>query len=161
MEAFVHSYGLGEGWPICVLRPTGIYGLAHPPQNSKWYDLVGQVMNGESISTAQGGKEVHAADVARAVDLLLNADAKTIAGQSYNCTGGYIADQEVAQIAKELSGSASSIADLNRGPKNQIDTSKLRALGMTFGGKAFSTNRTGIGRCHETHVVPCQGYFDP
>ncbi len=137
LEAFVHSYGLGEGWPIYALRPTGIYGLAHPPEESKWYGLVGQVMNGASISTAQGGKEVHAADVARAVDLLLNAGAKTIAGQAYNCTDGYIAEQEVAQIAKELSGSASSIADLNRGPKNQIDTSKLRALGMTFGGKAL------------------------
>jgi nucleoside-diphosphate-sugar epimerase len=134
LEAFVHSYGLGEGWPICALRPTGIYGLAHPPEESKWSDLVGKVMNGEPISTAQGGKEVHAADAARAVDLLLNAEAKTVAGQAYNCTGGYIADQEVAQIAKELSGSVSSIADLNRGPKNQIDTSKLRALGMTFGG---------------------------
>ena len=30
LEAFVHSYGLGQGWPICALRPTGIYGLAHP-----------------------------------------------------------------------------------------------------------------------------------
>ena len=134
LEAFVHSYGLGEGWPICALRPTGIYGLAHPPKDSKWYDLVGRVINGEPISTAQGGKEVHAADVARAVDLLLNADAKTIAGQAYNCTDGYVAEQDVARIAKELSSSASSIADLNRGPKNQIDTSKLRALGMTFGG---------------------------
>ncbi|HBI41936.1 MAG TPA: NAD(P)-dependent oxidoreductase [Planctomycetales bacterium] len=134
LEAFVHSYGLGEGWPICALRPTGIYGLAHPPEDSKWYDLVGQVMNGEPIATAQGGKEVHAADVARAVDLLLNADVKVVAGQAYNCTDGYIAEQEVAGIAKELSGSASSITDLNRGPKNQIDTGKLRALGMTFGG---------------------------
>ena len=31
LEAFVHSYGLGQGWPICALRPTGIYGLAQPP----------------------------------------------------------------------------------------------------------------------------------
>ena len=137
LEAFVHSYGMGEGWPICAVRPTGIYGLAHPPQDSKWYDLVGKVMNGEPIAGTQGGKEVHAADVARAVDLLLNADAKTISGQAYNCTDGYIAEQEVARLAKELSGSASSIADLNRGPKNQIDTGKLRALGMTFGGTAL------------------------
>ncbi|REK44634.1 MAG: NAD(P)-dependent oxidoreductase, partial [Planctomycetota bacterium] len=30
IEKFVHSYGLGAGYPICALRPTGIYGLAHP-----------------------------------------------------------------------------------------------------------------------------------
>ena len=28
-----------------------------------------------------------------------------------------------------------SLEDLNRGPKNQIVTDKLRALGMTFGGE--------------------------
>src|SRR5207302_3043214 len=41
LEKFVHSYGLSQGWPICALRPTGIYGLAHPPQNSRWFDLIG------------------------------------------------------------------------------------------------------------------------
>ncbi|HKI32391.1 MAG TPA: NAD(P)-dependent oxidoreductase [Gemmataceae bacterium] len=137
LEAFVHSYGLGQGWPICALRPTGIYGLAHPPQASRWYDLVGQVLRGEPIATARGGKEVHAADVARAVERLLHADAQAIAGQAYNCYDGYVAEQDVARIAKELTGSTSEIADLNRGPKNQIETRKLRALGMTFGGETL------------------------
>jgi nucleoside-diphosphate-sugar epimerase len=134
LEAFVHSFGLGQGWPICALRPTGIYGLAYPPEQSRWYDLVGQVLRGAPIASPKGGKDVHAADVARAVDLLLNADAKVITGQSYNCYDRYIAEQDVARIAKELTGSRSEIADLNRGPKNQIDTRKLRALGLTFGG---------------------------
>src|SRR5207253_1965278 len=38
IEKFVHSYGLGQGYPICALRPTGVYGLAHPAQDSKWFD---------------------------------------------------------------------------------------------------------------------------
>ncbi len=135
LEAFVHSYGLGQGWPICALRPTGIYGLAHPPQASRWYDLVGRVLRGEPVATPKGGKEVHAADVARAVGLLLGADAKAVAGQAFNCYDRYIAEQEVAHIARELTGSAGEIADLNRGPKHQIETRKLRALGMTFGGE--------------------------
>jgi nucleoside-diphosphate-sugar epimerase len=143
LEAFVHSFGLGGAWPICALRPTGIYGLAQPPRSSRWYDLVGQVLSGEKIATARGGKEVHAADVARAVELLLRADAATIAGQSYNCYDFYIAEQEVALIAKELSRSTSEIADLNRGPKNQIDTQKLRALGMSFGGKELLRRTIG------------------
>src|SRR5207248_1378692 len=137
LEAFVHSYGMGQGWPICALRPTGIYGLAHPPPASRWYDLVGRVVRGEVIASPQAGKEVHAADVARAVELLLEADGKVIAGQSYNCYDRYVAEQDVARIAKDLTGSTSEIADLNRGPKNQIDTRKLRALGMTFGGEAL------------------------
>ncbi len=50
LEAFVHSYGFGQNWPICALRPTGVYGLAHPPQASRWFDLVGQVLRGEPIA---------------------------------------------------------------------------------------------------------------
>src|SRR5262249_55348823 len=137
LEKFVHSYGLGEGWPICALRPTGIYGLAHPASASRWYDLVGQVLHGQAISTPRGGKEVHAPDVATAVTLLLNADPRAIAGQAFNCYDRYISEQEVACIAKDLTGSSSKIADLNRGPKHQILTDKLRALGMKFGGESL------------------------
>jgi nucleoside-diphosphate-sugar epimerase len=135
LEAFVHSYGFGHGWPICALRPTGIYGLAHPPRSSRWYDIVAQVTRGERVESPRGGKEVHALDVARAVDLLLRADAAFITGQSFNCYDIYVSEEQVARIARELTGSASVISDLNRGPKNQIDTTKIRKLGMTFGGK--------------------------
>jgi nucleoside-diphosphate-sugar epimerase len=135
LEAFVHSYGLGQGWPICALRPTGIYGLAHPPQASRWFDLVGRVLRGEPVTSARGGKEVHAADVARAVELLLTADARAVAGQSFNCYDQYVSEEQVARIARELSGSRGEVSDLNRGPKHQIDTKKIRALGMTFGGE--------------------------
>lgn len=134
LEAFVHSFGLGEGWPICALRPTGIYGLAHPPQASRWYDLVGQILRGEQVESARAGKEVHALDVARATELLLKADAKAVAGQSFNCYDRYVSEEQVARIAKELTSSASAVSDLNRGPKHQIDTAKIRGLGMTFGG---------------------------
>jgi nucleoside-diphosphate-sugar epimerase len=137
LEAFVHSYGLGQGWPICTLRPTGIYGLAHPPQSSRWFDLVGRVLRGERIESAKGGKEVHAHDVARAVELLLKADVEVIAGQSFNCYDLYVTEEQVARMAKELTGSTSVISDTNRGPKHQIETGKIRQLGMTFGGEGL------------------------
>lgn len=135
LEAFVHSFGLGQGWPICALRPTGIYGLSHPARASRWYDLVGQVLRGERIESPRGGKEVHAADVARAAELLLGVEARRIAGQSFNCYDLYVAEEHVARIAKELTGSASVISELNRGPRHQIDTQKIQSLGMTFGGE--------------------------
>jgi nucleoside-diphosphate-sugar epimerase len=135
LEAFVHSFGLGQAWPICALRPTGIYGLARPAQSSRWFNLVGQVLRGEPIHSARGGKEVHALDVARAVEVLLGAEAKAVAGQSFNCYDQYVAEEQVARIARELTGSPSEIASLNRGPKHQIDTRKIRALGMAFAGE--------------------------
>ncbi len=132
IEKFIHSYGLGHGFEICALRPTGIYGAARPLEKSKWHKLVHAVARGEPITSDRGGKEVHAADVAKAVAMLLAADG--IAGQAYNCYDRYIADQEVAVIAKRITRNDSRIEMLNKGPKNQIDTSKIRALGMTFGG---------------------------
>ncbi len=135
LEKFVHSYGLGQGWPICALRPTGIYGLTYPASSSRWFDLVGQVLRGEAIASPRGGKEVHAADVAKTVEILLLANARTIAGQAFNCYDRFIAEEEVARIAKQLTGSSSTIATLNRGPKHQIITDKLRGLGMSFGGE--------------------------
>lgn len=132
IEQFVCSYGLGQGYPICALRPTGIYGLARPVESSKWYDLVAAVSRGEPVASAAGGKEVHAADVARAVGVLLEADG--IGGQMYNCYDRYISQQEVAEIARRITGSDSRIEPLKKTPKHQIDTSKLRGLGMEFGG---------------------------
>src|SRR5262249_40524991 len=134
---------LGEGKPICALRPTGIYGLAHPPSASKWFDLVGRVLRGEAIDSPRGGKEVHAADVARAAELLLHADARAIAGQAFNCYDRYISEEEVARIARELAGTKGAVSERNKGPKNQIDTRKLRALGMTFGGEALLRQTVG------------------
>jgi len=132
IEKFIHSYGLGQGYEICSLRPTGIYGLAHPAKKSRWYDVVHAVAKGKDFTSDKGGKEVHASDVAKAVGILLTAP--DIAGQAYNCYDRYISEQEVASIAKRLSGTAARIDGVSKSPKNQIDTSKLRALGMTFGG---------------------------
>ncbi len=135
VEKFIHSYGLGQGYDICALRPTGIYGVARPSTKSKWYNLVHAVARGESVSSDRGGKEVHAADVAKAVGILLTAAG--VAGQAYNCYDLYIAEQEVAAVVKQITGSTSEIKMLNRGSKHQIDTAKLRALGMTFGGRTL------------------------
>jgi nucleoside-diphosphate-sugar epimerase len=132
LEAFVHSYGFGHGFPICALRPTGIYGLAHPVRTSKWFDLVAAVVRGEDVTCRRGGKEVHAADVARAAALLLLA--KPIAGECYNCCDRYVSEFEVATLARELARSPSAIQGEAPTPRHQIVTAKIEALGMRFGG---------------------------
>lgn len=137
IEKFVHSFGLGGGWPVCALRPTGIYGVAHPANKSRWFDIVRRVTRGESYISDRGGKEVHAADVARAVGLLLEAPSDKIAGQAFNCCDMYIAEKSVAQLACDISGAGVEIGGENHGPKNQIDTSKLKSLGMDFGGESL------------------------
>lgn len=132
VEKFVHSYGLGEGFPICAVRPTGVYGVTRPITNSKWYSLVQNIAQGKTVEVNRGGKEVHVADVAKAIELLLNADG--IHGQAYSCYDRYISEYDVATMAKELTGSDSQIIGEQMRPKNNIDNSKIKALGMEFGG---------------------------
>ncbi|MGE3182428.1 MAG: NAD-dependent epimerase/dehydratase family protein, partial [Phycisphaerae bacterium] len=132
LEKFVHSYGLGMGYDICALRPTGIYGIAQPVQQSKWFPLVQKIVRGESVEVSGGGKEVHAADVAQSVELLLTAPG--IAGQAYNCYDRYFSELDVATTANALSGSGATILGEATHPANQIETAKLRALGCSFGG---------------------------
>lgn len=132
LEKFVHSYGFGMGYPICALRPTGVYGLAHPASDSKWFDLVRTVVEGGTVSCNKGGKEVHAQDVARAVGVLLSAD--DISGQAYSCYDRYVSQHEVATIARRLSNSSCRIEGHVTTPKHQIENTKLQAIGARFGG---------------------------
>lgn len=137
IEQFVYSYGLGQGYPICALRPSGVYGVAHPASKSKWYSLVKSVVEGRDVTCNRGGKEVHAADVAKAAEVLLRADEKSIAGLVFNCCGRYISEWDVAHLAKRISRSSAVIVGRQAAPKNQIVTAKLQSLGMVFGREQF------------------------
>ena len=132
MEKFVHSYGFGDGYNICSLRPTGVYGRNEPIENSKWFELIQSVVRGEAVKCHRGGKEVHAADVAKAVGVLLNASG--VAGEAFSCYDRYISQFEVAQITATATGASAQIDGEVTVPKHQIETGKLRALGMEFGG---------------------------
>ena len=135
IERFVHSLGWGEGFPICAIRPTGIYGLHSHPEKSKWFELISRIKRGEDVEVTGGGKEVHVADVAKAIEILLLSDQ--IAGEVFNCYDRYVSKYEVANLAKQISGSSSQIVGQPREPRNQIETGKLKALGMQFGGQTL------------------------
>ncbi|MEE2640458.1 MAG: NAD(P)-dependent oxidoreductase [Planctomycetota bacterium] len=132
IENFIHSYGRGHGFDICAIRPTGVYGLHHTAPHSKWYDLIQRVVNGEDVECRKGGKEVHAADVARSIQLLLG-QAGT-AGEIYACYDRYVSQYEVASLAREICGSNARIDGEPTLPRHEINASKIRGLGMHFGG---------------------------
>lgn len=133
VETIVHAYGFGGKLIACTLRPTAIYGVGDPVEDSKWYELIKQVAVGNTVEPAGGSKEVHVADVARAIRILLETD-EPIAGETYNCSDRMISRHEVAEVAKRLSGSSAVIRGEPKIAKNRIDTTKLQKLGMQFGG---------------------------
>lgn len=140
LEQFVQSFG-ASGNAICGLRPTGIYGLAAPPQSSKWFSLIEKIIRGDRVPCERGGKEVHAADVAKAICILLTAPE--VNGQIYNCYDRYISEFEVAQIAAEITGSQSVISGGPKQPKHTIETQKIKNLGMQFGGEPLLRKTVG------------------
>ena len=135
IEKFVHSYGLGDGYPICALRPTGIYGIDRPLSRSKWYPLVRNVAQNRPVECRRGGKEVHVTDVARATALLLEAPG--IAGEAFNCYDRYVSEYEVAQLAAEFAGRDFAVSGEPTRPKHEIRTDKIRERGMVFGGESL------------------------
>ncbi len=135
IEKFVHSYGLGEGYGVCAVRPTGVYGAHHHTARSKWFDLIKAVVAGESVECVRGGKEVHAADVAESIRVLLDTDIERVRGEVFACYDRYVSQFEVASLAKKISGSNSIIKGEATFPKHEIVNSKIKSIGMEFGGE--------------------------
>lgn len=135
VEMFIHSFGAGEGYPVCAIRATGVYGLARPIERSKWFGIVEAVAHGKPVSSSRGGTEVHVDDLARTVMCLMEAPG--IAGQYFNCSDLYVSDQEVAELAKGITGSSAHIEHFIHNPTNVMVCEKLRDLGVHLGGRAL------------------------
>jgi hypothetical protein len=64
--------------------------------------------------------------------------APRVAGETYNCNDLYVTDREVAGIAQRIAGVGGPLPDPpSAPPANTMRTGRLRALGMTFGGRAL------------------------
>ena len=147
VEKFIHSFGHGDGYPVCALRPSGIYGLASPIKHSKWFDLIADVVAGKTVQPTGGGKEVHVADVAKAIRRLLNASAEAVTGEAFSCCDAFYSHYDVATTAKRISASSAEISGSQKSPKHLIETNKIESLGMKFSGmSAFEQTITDI--CH-------------
>jgi nucleoside-diphosphate-sugar epimerase len=135
LEAFASSHARQDGWPVCALRPTGVYGLADPIHRSKWFELVGDCLAGRNLPM-RGGTEVHGADVAAAVMHLLQAPEADIAGKAFNCSDLYVSTRDIAAAVRERSGRDLALPDepAGRAGFNVMECTGLKALGLTFCG---------------------------
>ncbi len=133
LEAFVQVWG-GEGWPVAALRPTGVYGLTEPVENSKWFGLVGRALRGETVPPRVGG-EVHGRDVADAVWRIATAEPFRIAGQTFNCSDIVVSTRDLVEIVQRLAGVSGPLPDLPPAPRNRMECARLAELGLVFGGQ--------------------------
>lgn len=134
LEAFMRSFAAQDNWPICALRPTGIYGITSPIEQSKWYSLIGDILQDRPIA-ARRGTEVHGCDVAKAIDLLCHAPANIIAGCAFNCSDLLVTHHQIAEIVAQHTNRSTMIPEESSKQRFSImDCTSLKTLGMQFGG---------------------------
>lgn len=123
----------------CSLRPTGIYGLIWPYTRTKWWNLVTdpKIMDCDLSSISDSvSTEVHGADVATAVLLLLQQQHSDVHGRAFNCSDVLVSDRylvQQCQIHRRGTHSDPSNTQL-RPPINNMGTVGLNGLGWLGGG---------------------------
>lgn len=133
VEAFVQSFGLGEGWGAAALRTTGVYGMTWPLARTKWLSLARSVLAGAPWEGRGGGTEVHGADVARAVWALLTHEG--VAGQIYNCSDLHVTEHDIARRMQRYAGLSGPLPGQPLSPPRRVlECPRLRDLGVRFGG---------------------------
>lgn len=120
------------------IRPTGVYGITHPVDRSKWFDMARAVISGRPVSVARTSTEVHGDDVAAAVWLLLNAPEEDVAGRAFNCSDLILSTREIAQRMYAAQGLAVGSLPLPKEmppPDHIMRCDGLRSLRWRPGGR--------------------------
>ena len=136
LEAHASAFSTADGMCCAALRPTGVYGVLHPVERSKWFDLAIALRRQEPLPAARLATEVHGRDIADAVWRLLNAPAEHVAARAFNCSDLIVNSRDVMAGLAERLGVA---PNLPATPENRLlhpmRTPALRALGWCPGGR--------------------------
>lgn len=136
LEAHASSFAAVDGVCFSSLRPTGVYGVTHPLERTKWWDLALRLIRGESLPQARLATEVHGRDVAAAVWTLLTANEHEVSGRAYNCSDLTVDTHDVmASLAGRLGIHRRLPPRATNSLRNPMRASGLRGLGWLAGGK--------------------------
>lgn len=135
VEAFMGSFGAVGGMRTCAIRATGIYGLTHPVERSKWWDIVQAVLHDQPVTSNRGGTEVHGADVARAVGVLLSQPTLTI--NLLHMSDLYVTNRDLVRLIQQFTGKTGDLPPPAPPPSNVLVSRYLDDLGIKLGGEAL------------------------
>jgi nucleoside-diphosphate-sugar epimerase len=126
----------GDGFCGTILRVTGVYGPAGKGRDHKWLELFRDYLAGKPIAP-RVGTEVHGADVAAAVALVLAAPETNIVGEIFNVSDLLVDRHALLSIVREATGSAFALPPpVKHSAVNVMETAKISALGWRPGGAA-------------------------
>lgn len=143
LEAHASAFA-ASGACFSSLRPTGVYGVTHPVERSKWFDLVARIRQGDALPEARLATEVHGRDVAAAVWLLLTSPAEQVAGRAFNCSDLVVDTRDVmARLASHLGVRPTLPPPASNEVRNAMRTPALHALGWRPGGDGLLDRTLG------------------
>lgn len=121
---------------VAVLRPTGVYGVVHPLERTKWLDLAKAVLAGQPVEHVRAGTEVHGEDVADAVWRLLTGRSATIAERVFNCSDIAVDTRAIVRRMQATLGQPGTLPATAPPVGNVLRCDGLHALGWRPGGNA-------------------------
>lgn len=125
-----------DGFCGTVLRVTGVYGPAGKGRDHKWQGLFGDYLAGKPIAP-RAGTEVHGADVAAAVALVLAAREAKISGEIFNVSDLLVDRHTLLSIVRDAAGSSLALPPpAEHTTVNAMETEKIASLGWRPGGAA-------------------------
>lgn len=117
-----------------ALRVTGVYGQAPGLEHHKWTNLFQNFDQGAEIAP-RVGTEVHGADLAEAIALVLDkAAARPNRFEVYNVSDLLLDRQDLLKLYAEVSGCAGALPQRAAGPVGVMEAGKLKVLGWRPGG---------------------------
>ncbi len=116
-----------DDWHLAALRPTGIYGVLSPVEDSKWFDLIRHAKAGDLPAADRARTEVDGRDPADAVWRLGTMPAAR--RRVFNCTDIVIRRSDVLRLAS-VEATLSAVAS----PAVTLDCARLRQSGWSPGG---------------------------
>ena len=159
LEAHAAAFSAADDVCYASLRPTGVYGLAHPVERSKWFDIAQLVRRRTpdmaDLPPPRRATEVHGQDVADAVWRLLTAPAERVAGRAFNCSDIVVDNRDVIAGLAARAGAQLPLPPPATNPlRQQMRTPGLAALGWRPGGqRLFAATLDALAAAAAEHAA--------
>lgn len=119
-------------YPMAIIRPTGVYGIIEPIEQSKWYSLIEAIKHNGVYPAPHQGTEVHGDDLAKAISLLLKPKYQ---GQIFNCSDFMMSHRKIGEILNDLYGLNAPLPPISTRKVFAMPMDKLQAIGWQASGK--------------------------
>ena len=128
LESACRTYYAQFGMNTTAFRCAWIYGIHPNLEKTVWRDILEIVQRGTKYESTFGCDVVAVDDVARA--LMATVDSPTAFGQVFNLCDMFVYNQELAQLAREVTDGKAEVVQSNLPKPAAIGSEEVKRLGV-------------------------------